>query len=1212
MAFHLKSLELQGYKTFASRTLFDFSGTVTAIVGPNGSGKSNVADSIRWVLGEQSFNLLRGKKTEDMIFTGSETRPRAGMASATITFDNSDGWLSIDFSEVAVTRRAYRDGQNEYLINGQKVRLRDVSELLAQSGLAERTYSIIGQGLVETALAIKAEERRRLFEEAAGIGLYRSRREEALRRLENTAKNLERVEYILEELKPRLTSLEKQAKKAQDYNQVKADLQVILRDWYGYHWHRAQVELGEAKEIVRLQEGALSAARREQERLNALLGEVRNRIQDLRTLLNERHRAQAEAHNQYETINRRLAVSEERETSLLTQKTGMLDQIHQHDEEIEIQKDRLDSTRQECERISGEISEAKTQQLEARQRLDERIAERALVEKELVKIRQEIGRLYNSLNQARARVAEKRAQLERGAKAIDAAQKSLEQGMEQLKKVELNLGDLKESLQHAQERKTQAEKLFHEHQEKIRQQQKIRQTASEGISNLKTGLARLEAQLKVIQQAERSFSGYTQGTRLLLDAARNARITGSEGAISQHLQVPEEIEVAISAVLGEYIDAVVFTGGVDEALDLLMANATRGILLPVSHLRSERSTWVLEDYTGVVGIASKLVKAPEKLQNSVSHLLGQVLIVQDRKTAKRILAGSQKALDEDPSFGRGWRIVTLKGEVYLVNGPVLSATGVKGQTILGRTRQGKEITQEIEVDNGRLSQLLQEYALVENEERSLISQGEVLASNMRESTKTEDQARLALNQVRQQSEALTRQVAWHHDQLSRLQTDQASIESEIIRINLESSGFEQKISQTQEKQRELDQAYLELALEDLQSNVNYCSTNLAVLKRASDDAQNRLRERETTLGNLLKARTQLQQRYSESLETLEKVVAERSEMREKESEITAKIESLQVLIAPVESELGREEEQQILLEKDEMTARQALSVVEQHASQTRVGLARRQETLDTLKRRIEEDFGLVNFDYEPQVSGQSPLPLDGMVEELPKIAKLSPEVDENIRRLRAQLKRIGPINPEAVAEYDEVNQRYEFLTTQIQDLNKAEADLRKVIHELDGLMQKEFKKTFDGVASEFRQIFTRLFGGGTARLVLTSPEDLTNTGVEIEARLPGRRTQGLSLLSGGERSLTAVALVFALLKVAPTPFCLLDEVDAMLDEANVHRFRELMRELSENTQFIIVTHNRNTVQVADIIYGITLGKDLASQMLSLKVDEVTKLVGGDE
>jgi chromosome segregation protein len=352
----------------------------------------------------------------------------------------------------------------------------------------------------------------------------------------------------------------------------------------------------------------------------------------------------------------------------------------------------------------------------------------------------------------------------------------------------------------------------------------------------------------------------------------------------------------------------------------------------------------------------------------------------------------------------------------------------------------------------------------------------------------------------------------------------------------------------------------------------------------------------------------IERRLLEIKDALEALEEQKIRERELEEETGNRIKEMQVLIDPAEAELRLLENEQMEVQRQDASARQALSLSEHLYAQTRINLARRQEGLQALRRRIEDDFGLVAFEYVEQVSGPTPLPLDGMVEQLPRVNELSPDLEETIKRQRAQLRRMGAINPEAQAEYKEVKARYEFLTEQVADLQAAESDIHKVIHELDEMMEREFRKTFDAVAVEFRQSFSRLFGGGAARLVLTDPDEVTDTGIDIEARLPGRRTQGLSLLSGGERSLTATALIFALLKVSPTPFCVLDEVDAMLDEVNVGRFRDLLHELSQKTQFVIITHNRNTVEAADVIYGVTMGRDSTSQVLGLKLEEIAQVV----
>src|SRR5918993_800368 len=426
MPLRLKTLELQGYKTFASKTNFESASGITAIVGPNGSGKSNIADALRWVLGEQSYSLLRGKKTEDMIFNGSEHRPRASMASAHIVFDNTTGWLPVDFTEVGMTRRAYRDGHNEYLLNDQHVRLRDLNELLAASGLSERTYTIIGQGLVDASLALKADERRRLFEEAAGVGLYRVRREDAMKRLENTTRNLERVLDIMSELEPRLRSLERQAKRALEYGRAQADLKVILREWYGYHWHHAQQELTESREAVKAQEARVREAREVHAKAQAQYNTFRERFVGLRSQLNAWHRQSAELHNQREEVSRSLAVLEERQRSLLSAQSSVLADQNRTSDEERVAQERLAEAEQEAVRLQGEYEEAQQQYAAAQRTFETSQAERASVEENLRTARAEIDKWSTQRAEAQARLDELKSRLETLQARMTAAERAIE------------------------------------------------------------------------------------------------------------------------------------------------------------------------------------------------------------------------------------------------------------------------------------------------------------------------------------------------------------------------------------------------------------------------------------------------------------------------------------------------------------------------------------------------------------------------------------------------------------------------------------------------------------------------------------------------------------------------------------------------------------------------------------------------------------------
>ncbi|RMF47881.1 MAG: hypothetical protein D6755_04535, partial [Anaerolineae bacterium] len=582
----LKSLELQGYKTFASRSEFLFAGQVTAIVGPNGSGKSNIVDALRWVLGEQSFNLLRGKRTEDMIFAGSQQRPRASMASATIVFDNSDNWLPIDFTEVAISRRAYRDGQNEYLINGQKVRLRDVNELLAQSGLAGRTYTIIGQGLVDAALALRADERRKLFEEAAGIGLYRSRRAEALRRLETTRRNLERVQDILAELRPRLRSLERQARRAREHAQIQADLRLILREWYGYHWHRRQHSLIEAQAHARQSASMRNAARREWETLGQELSARRQKLQGVRARLDSWHRQLAELHTRLQQIGRDVAVTEERMRSAEAQERQVEAEILRLEEEITRRQERLQHAEEALQTHQQAAEEARTALQQARLALQARERERVAAEKALSAARKEERTLQARRDRLQARLREREQQSKQQQQALEQARQQMAQSEEKLRQQRQRKHQAAEHARKAQAQLRHAEEAWRAHQTQIQTLEDALQQARARRSAAQAEVARLQARLEVLEQAEQALSGYTAGAQRLLEAGRKGRLKQVRGALGAQMQVPAELEQAIAAALGETLNGVLLNEAqVDAALDILLEKPSRGTLLPLDGVR---------------------------------------------------------------------------------------------------------------------------------------------------------------------------------------------------------------------------------------------------------------------------------------------------------------------------------------------------------------------------------------------------------------------------------------------------------------------------------------------------------------------------------------------------------------------------------------------------------------------------------------------------
>lgn len=1195
MPLRLKSLELHGYKTFASRTVFEFAEGITAIVGPNGSGKSNIADALRWVLGEQSYGLLRAKKTEDMIFAGSEGRTRAGMASASILFDNSDNWLPVDFSEVSMGRRAYRDGRNDYLLNSQHVRLRDVNELLAQSGLSERTYTILGQGLVDASLALKADERRKLFEEAAGVGLYRSRREETLRRLEATQRNLERVLDIMAELEPRLRTLDRQSRRAREYSRMQEDLRVLLRDWYGYHWHKAQQELAESREIQRQQEARQREAREGYQAIQTEYSTFRERLQGLRARLNTWHRELSELHSQREAVSRELAVLDERQRSLTTSRQSMVADRDRSVDEQTLARERLREAESEVARVEAEFEEAHERLKSAQETLGSRQADRSGIEEKLRTAQARITSLNARRAETQARLDELSVRRAAQAERMETTKAAIQAADDEVVRAEGQHHSAESALQKTEKAAGAAAADLEARKDEVTRLEEEKRQKNEELAALKADESRLAAQLEVLEQLEQSLQGYAEGARFLLEAARQSKLGGARGALSAALDVPVELETAIAAALGEHLDAVLLDHGqLDQALSLLESDeAGRAALLPLGGLSNAAPLKAPAD-DDYLGLASELVKAPADLKAAVELLLGQVLVVRDRAAARRLIAGQPGHV----------RAVTLRGEVFRADGLVLAGKSSRGST-LSRPRQRRELSESLTSLGGRMKTL---EAALQSLASDLLAAQEALSTaeaTLREARVKFESARSKERETAVELDSAVRQFEWQKKQLEALQAEVSRAEAEWTELTETQAQIEAESAGAGEEARTLNQELSGMSLDEAQEQVSYWTTRAAVGEQSLNDARARRDERRATLARLEEQQQDFVRRLEEIETGLAQLERDHESLREREGALNEQIAALRVKIDPAEKNLATAERQERELQEQEGNAQRGMTAADRMYNQVQVDVIRRQEALDTLRNRIQDDFGLVMFEYASDISGPLPLPLDGMVEQLPVVNEIAPELEEQMKRQRAQLRRMGPINPEAQAEYESESERYEFMKTQVEDLRKAESDLRQVIAELDELTKQEFSKTFEAVDKEFRQVFVRLFGGGSARLALTDPEDLVNTGIEIEARLPGRREQGLALLSGGERSLTAIALVFALLRVSPTPVCVMDEVDAMLDEANVGRFRDLLQELSQDTQFIIITHNRNTVQAADVIYGVTMGRDSASQIISLKLDEVT-------
>jgi chromosome segregation protein len=1236
---YLKQLTLQGYKTFASRTEFIFDAGVTAIVGPNGSGKSNVADALRWVLGEQSFSALRGKRTEDMIFSGSEQRPRMGMAQVSLILDNASGWLPVDFAEVEVSRRAYRSGENEYYVNGNRVRLRDVVELLGSSGLSQRTYTVIGQGLVDQALSLRPEERRKLFEEAAGITVHQAKREQASQKLADASSNLMRARDIISELTPRLRYLKGQARRAQEYQQLKADLEAQLKTWYGYRWRQALLALAGARNRAA---DAAVVAEEETAELNRLLEQVAARREErsqLRDQLSDWHRASSALHRQAETVQRELAVRNEQVRLWREQADDLGRELNYLAAALEDGKERLQAARTELAQAQGEHA-SRAKRVEAAQAdLQRRERERAAQARVLAQAEDALLTLRTQLAERRSRLAhlaDRRVELA-GADAEQANAAKAAAG--QIAELEAQLKTLGAK---GDEFSRALAAIEHDRQvagQALATSQEAERKAQEQLNASQRAVGRLQDQQEMLERLRDEGAGLGGGVRAVMVAARGVNKPGSSkkpglsggekpgsagsekpGSLSgQHLdgilgplgeliQVPPEYERAMEAALGGRVQDVVVRGWEDAeaAVEFLKRNqAGRATFLPLDTLRPGRPADVPKG-PGIIGLASELVGFDPVIRAAVDLALNHTLVVENLPTARRLL-----------NRGGGATLVTLEGEIVRPSGSVTGGAENRQRDggMLQRTRQLRELPEQIKAAMVVVAGHEKQIAALRKAQADARTSLDSLRARRDELNASLSRLNSELSKTQLAAERARQTVSWHEERRKGLEREAGELDrregefrAAIADLLVQIEKREGVVETERRRLNELSAEEYVAELARLRAEAAVSAGQLRSLEGRAQELQRAQASREQEIAAKATRRTSLAEQQAEASEAIDaqSAIAER---------LAAEIGELTACIDPAEARLAELEKGSRESEQQERALREQLRLAQARQNQADMSAQRGQDELAHLRGEIEKDLGLVELTQfaddpgesqealaEDLLDTQPPLPLNGMVTRLPVVSELPEGLDADVRNLRGQMARLGPVNLDALAEYQEVESRYNFLTTQSADLEHAVASLQEVIAELDRVMEREFVTTFKAVAARFKDEFVNLFGGGSAKLMMADPENPNSTGIEIIARPPGKREQGLALLSGGERALTAAALIFSILKTRPTPFCVLDEVDAALDEANVGRFRDAIKNLGKDTQFILVTHNRGTIEAADTIYGISMGADHTSTTLSLKLD----------
>ncbi|WP_342501330.1 chromosome segregation protein SMC [Bacillus sp. FSL W7-1582] len=1183
----LKRLDVIGFKSFAQRVTVDFVKGVTAVVGPNGSGKSNITDAIRWVLGEQSAKSLRGGKMEDIIFAGSDSRKRVNLAEVTLTLDNEDHFLPIDFHEVSVTRRVYRSGESEFLINNQSVRLKDIIDLFMDSGLGKEAFSIISQGKVEEILSSKAEERRSIFEEAAGVLKYKTRKKKAENKLFETQDNLNRVEDILHELEDQVEPLRMQASIAKDYLQKKEELEnveIALTVHDIEALHKKWTTLGEAVERFKQDEMKQSTDIQAKE---AKIEESRDRIQALDDSIHDLQEVLLFTSEELEKLEGKKEVLKERKKNAaanqgqledtlvrLTKKQALLT------EKIEQQKVTRDSLQTEVQQLKDEV---KTKQHQLSLHSED-------VEGQIEQLKSDYFDLLNE----QASIRNERTLLE----------EQQRQAALQLERLTQNNQKHIEERVSVKEKKTEAEKQLSEREEDILAQVKRFREAEQKLEQMKRQYEKKETALyqayQYVQQAkskkemlesmQEDFSGFFQGVKEVLKA--KDRLGGIHGAIAELIQTEQQHETAIEIALGAATQHVVTENeaAARQAIGYLKQHSFgRATFLPMNVIKERtiqfRDIQTAEQHDAFIGVASQLVSFDEKYEKVIRNLLGTVLIVKDLKGANELAK----------MLGHRYRIVTLDGDVVNPGGS-MTGGGVKkkNNSLLSRNREIETLTKQ----------------LVEMEEKTTI-----LEKETKETKQSIAESEVQLNELRQRGEMLREKQQELKGTLYELQVAEKNINAHLELYDQEKEELQQRSSELASKDKE--QAALETSIGEKLTSLDEEINTLTKRKQTQSSTK------ETISSELTELKISLAKKEQSLANEQEKLSSLTAELEEAEKTLTETKEDLSLLTSEMSSSSsGAEQLEEAAKEKLEHKNKTTALISERRKQ--RLALS---ETLEFAERELKEQKRLykqltTSLKDEEIKLGRMEVELDNLIAYLNEEYALSfegakemyhltlspDEARKRVKLIKLAIEELGTVNLGSIDEYERVNERFLFLTEQRNDLTEAKNTLFQVIEEMDQEMTKRFSETFSQIRGHFESVFQALFGGGRADLKLTDPNDLLNSGVDIVAQPPGKKLQNLSLLSGGERALTAIALLFSILKVRPVPFCVLDEVEAALDEANVFRFAQYLKKYSQETQFIVITHRKGTMEEADVLYGVTMQESGVSKLVSVKLEETKELV----
>ena len=1183
---YLKRLELQGFKSFADKTILEFKPGITSVIGPNGSGKSNISDAIRWVLGEQSMKSLRGAKSEDIIFAGTQSRKSLGFAEVSIVIDNSDAKLPIEYSEVTVTRKLYRNGETGYFINKTPCRLKDILELFMDTGIGKDGYSIIGQGKIDEILSNKSEDRRHIFEEAAGIVKYRTRKQESEKKMEQTKLNLLRINDILTEIEGNIEPLKAQSEKAKQYLNLREELKNIEVGLFVYNINTYKEKL---EQIIKDEEIMTSQRNTENEKLTSiqsLKDSLKQELDEITTQIEQMQNIGFESTNKIEKINSEIGISKERIQNNITN------------------KERLESEIKELRIRIQELQEEKKQRQEKKANL---FQNKEKFEEELKQKEKELAKLTKTLSDKELEIEAKKQKIETNTDKkyevladINTQEANYENLEKRKKTLKIELENVISELDSTRDNKQELSKKFYEIQSKrnivsnnLQQETTEKESCMNKIKDFEEEINKLNYQMnmkdarhKFLLETEKEKEGYIKSVKeLLLDCDKNSQLKkGMHGVLANLISVNKEYELAIEMCLGQALQNVV-TETEEDAKKLVEHlrnnNLGRASFLPISSIRGKRIENVISNgMKGVIGIASDLVKCDKKYTQIVLNLLGRTVVVEDMNI------GISLAKMNNYSF----RIVTLKGDVISSSGSITGGSvATKTVNILGRSREIEELEKEIK----KLSKKIEEITLQKRKYLESITKVIEKVAGLEKELQDIEIVYAAENQ----------KMVSIEENIYKLEQRRDKLKEEELSINKQK---EESIKQKEEKEQEVEK--LNSEIKSLSEEVEQFATVNKDNQKYIDDLNFDITNLKISVSSFIESEASIEEfverirqeilNNNNNIEnknnTLNQAIKENTELQTKIDNLNGEIEQIKAEVN--NSSENIEKLKQLRTEKNELLDKKEEEITNQFSILE--GLKEQIVKMDFKKTKLEQDIEqLINtlwdeYEITPNNAGEYKKPNN--------IAQAQKEVSS----IREKIKDLGSINIDSIEEYKKISERYDFMCEQRLDLENTVAKLRKVISEMTQTMEQQFKEKFEIINKNFNEVFIELFGGGKAELILTDEDNVLECGIDIRVQPTGKKLQNMMLLSGGEKAFTAIALLFAILKINPAPFCILDEIEAALDDVNVYRFAEYLKKFSQASQFLVITHRKGTMEVADTVYGVTMEENGISKLLSMKLSSI--------